>query len=146
MLRSASSEPPGDRLPFSSHFHRSTKQDKRGSRHDHVTSCPELLSWSEGAVTMVSGGVIEHGVTVLGGLASGGIGGGGGGCSAAISAKMVMRLLMPMRYPSSWLPTTQDELWSIFIFDGSSSVLAKSISHTLAFFWSWTKSNELPII
>jgi hypothetical protein len=58
---------------------------------------------------------------------------------------MLMRLLSPIRYPSSWFPTIHFDECEMDIPFGSTNVLAKSISHTLAFVLSWTKSKELPI-
>lgn len=66
-------------------------------------------------------------------------------CLSNISPKISIRLLTPIIYPSSWLPTTHSDEWSMASSGGRMSVLAKSMSHTFALFWSWTNSKELPI-
>lgn len=65
--------------------------------------------------------------------------------SGKSSVKMSIMLLMPIKYPSSWLPTVHALLWSITTDSGSSTVFAKSISQMLALVRSWTKRRELPI-
>lgn len=64
---------------------------------------------------------------------------------ATKAVKMLMRLSIPIRYPSSWFPTTHGVLWSMFIPAGKGTVFPKSISHTQAFSESWTNNRELPM-
>lgn len=91
-----------------------------------TSSLSGLSSWSSGS------GRVNGGVTAT-------------GCCSNKVTKIDIRLLTPMRYPSSWFPTFHLELWSIDISSGRSTVLAKSINHTLALNLSWTNSNELPM-
>lgn len=61
------------------------------------------------------------------------------------SLREVMREVRPMRYPSSLLPSVHGTLcWSSLV-SGRGAVFPKSIIHTLALWWSWTKRSELPI-
>lgn len=69
----------------------------------------------------------------------------GNAVAAFISVNISSRLLMPIRYPSSWLPTTHSDVWLIRMSGGRTSVFAKSISHMLAFLLSCTNRSELPI-
>lgn len=61
------------------------------------------------------------------------------------SSKIVIKLLMPIKYPSSWFPTRHSLLWEISVFAGNEIVLAKSMSQMLALLRSCTNSSELPI-
>lgn len=65
--------------------------------------------------------------------------------ASCISVNMLIRLFSPIRYPSSWFPTTHFNECEMDIPFGKTNVLAKSISHTLALVLSWTNSRELPI-
>ena len=65
--------------------------------------------------------------------------------SSAASNRSMM-LLSPIKYPSSWLPTSQFCLWVIWILSGTGPVFAKSINQQLACLRSWRKSKELPMI
>lgn len=60
-------------------------------------------------------------------------------------SKMDIKLFIPIKYPSSWLPTFQAELWSMLMSSGTGTVFAKSIIQIDAFLLSCTKSRELPI-
>lgn len=63
------------------------------------------------------------------------------------SCKMSIIELIPVRYPSSWLPSSQGFLWSTFTLEGSGTVLPKSIIQTFTFSnLSCTNRSELPII
>lgn len=66
--------------------------------------------------------------------------------AVATSLKSSMMLFNPIKYPSSWLPTSQFFLWVILMPSGTGPVFAKSISQQLACFRSWRNNSELPII
>lgn len=64
----------------------------------------------------------------------------------ATSLNRSMILFSPIKYPSSWLPTSQFFLWVILMPSGTGPVFAKSINQQLACFRSWRNNSELPII
>lgn len=71
-------------------------------------------------------------------------------CGAAISlanssSNNCMRLFMPIKYPSSWLPTDHSLMCVMLAPDGNETVFAKSINQMQAWFRSCTNNNELPI-
>lgn len=66
-------------------------------------------------------------------------------CFSSVSNISIM-LFNPVKYPSSWFPTSQCFLWVISTPSGVGPVLAKSISQQLACRRSWRNSRELPMI
>lgn len=66
--------------------------------------------------------------------------------SFATVLKSSIILFNPIKYPSSWFPTSQFFLCVIVILSGSEPVFAKSMSQQLACFRSCRNNKELPMI